>query len=84
MHYTQKYLLDKIQNMEWQHNKLMMPLIKRVVVSENAVKRVRELHKPQETMVKPYKVEIICKWCSSDPKYVVYPCSTIQALDGEL
>lgn len=48
-----------------------------------AIKRVRELHKPQETMVKPYQVEIICKWCSSDPKYVVYPCPTIKALDGE-
>lgn len=48
-----------------------------------AIERVRELHKPQETMVKPYQVEIICRWCSSDPKYVVYPCQTIKALDGE-
>lgn len=74
MHYTQKYLLDKIQNMEWQHNKLMMPLIKRVVVSENAVKRVRELHKDNVFLSFP-----ICVHCDDS-----YPCPTIKALDGEL
>lgn len=77
MHYTQKYLLDKIQNMEWQHNKLMMPLIKRVVVSENAVKRVRELHDGETGD---------CQECSKfeDGITTPFPCPTIRALDGEL
>ena len=70
MHYTQKYLLDKIQNMEWQHNKLMMPLIKRVVSYESAMQQVRELHT---------KVITLCNTCEE-----LYPCATIRALDGEL
>lgn len=38
----------------------------------NAVKRVRELHKPFS------KLEIICDSCAC-----IYPCPTIEALDCE-
>jgi hypothetical protein len=73
MHYTQKYLLDKIKDMEWQHTKLMMPLIKRIIVAEHAVKRVREIHSNENGF---------CAECSQYFPFE-YPCETIKALDGE-
>jgi hypothetical protein len=47
---------------------------------ENAIHRVRELHKP--IYISPN--EYVCEYCTDDVgSYRDYPCSTIKVLDGE-
>lgn len=43
-----------------------------------AIKRVRELHKPVENEIGTY-----CYECIDNPDSWRYPCPTIKALDGE-
>jgi len=45
-----------------------------------AIKRVRDIHKPVE-----YHGQVFCAVCSYDgiPESLAYPCPTIKALDGE-
>lgn len=44
-----------------------------------AIKRVRELHKPESGQDRP-----TCSAChQADAKHWDWPCNTIQALDGE-
>jgi len=53
------------------------------VKSYLAIDRVRELHKPSETLG---IWDVVCSVCmeGDDPAdYVEYPCDTIRALDGE-
>lgn len=46
--------------------------MKSLVVANETIQRVRELHKPFS------KSEVICDCCAC-----IYPCPTIKALDGE-
>jgi len=58
-------------------------LAKEYIQMAKSIHRVRELHKPSETLG---IWDVVCSVCmeGDDPAdYVEYPCDTIRALDGE-
>ena len=48
--------------------------------ASEAIKRVRELHKPSQV---GYETKTVCLACEVQCEPVDYPCPTIKALDGE-
>ena len=48
--------------------------VRKATPAEAAIARVRDLHRPE------YEA---CAWCSTNDRYVAWPCPTISALDGE-